>query len=229
MPRAYPRGYALKMLEGYETHLQNCGEGRRDLRFKPQVEGNLSELEQFKKLPIGDPWEDAQMMELLEYLMTSKRVRTDFLHEEFLWNLTMLLGHISCFWHWQQLGFQKNGARSWTRSMMTIVALFLCLTNSQFRPDVTKAIFSGLWGDGLKGSSIVANSLKISLILRWSKGLFWRVSFIWVSNAINKPQTRYDLQPFLGNPDHRFSEGVGFHTPESTACSQRLSGSEPWK
>ena len=97
MPRAYPRGYALKMLEGYETHLQNCGEGRRDLRFKPQVGGNLSELEQFKKLPIGDPWEDAQMMELLEYLMTSKRVRTDFLHEEFLWNLTMLLGHISCF------------------------------------------------------------------------------------------------------------------------------------
>ena len=44
--------------------------------------------------------------------------------------------------------------------MMTIVALFLCLTNAQFRPDVTKAIFSGLWGDGLKGSSIVANSLK---------------------------------------------------------------------
>lgn len=75
--RTYPRGFASKLLEALETHLGNAGEGRRDLRFKPQLSPVLSELEQFQQLSMGDPWEDANMLELLRYLMTSKKVRTE--------------------------------------------------------------------------------------------------------------------------------------------------------
>lgn len=81
--RTYPRGFASKMLEALECHL-GTGQGRRDLRFKPQQGKQLSEVDQFTQLPIGDPWEDANMMELLDYLMTSKRVRTDMIYNECL-------------------------------------------------------------------------------------------------------------------------------------------------
>ena len=148
------------MLEGYETHLQNCGEGRRDLRFKPQVGGNLSELEQFKKLPTVTLGKTHKWWNYWSTSWLQNGSGLIFFMKNFCGIWQCYWDTSPVFWHWQQLGFQKNGARSWTRSMMTIVALFLCLTNAQFRPDVTKAIFSGLWGDGLKGSSIVANSLK---------------------------------------------------------------------
>lgn len=68
------------MLNALECHL-GAGQGRRDLRFKPQQGQQLSEVDQFTQLPIGDPWEDANMLELLDYLMTSKRVRTDMINE----------------------------------------------------------------------------------------------------------------------------------------------------
>ena len=37
----------------------------------------MSELEQFTQLPLGDPWEDADMLPMLDYLMTSKNIRTE--------------------------------------------------------------------------------------------------------------------------------------------------------
>lgn len=74
--RAYPLGFARKMLEAVESHLGK-GAGRHDLRFKPQKNQHLTEMEQFEKLGLDDPWEDANMLELLDYLMTSKRVRTE--------------------------------------------------------------------------------------------------------------------------------------------------------
>ena len=58
-------------------HLGNAGQARRDLRFKPQIGQDMSELEQFTQLPLGDPWEDADMLPILDYLMTSKNVRTE--------------------------------------------------------------------------------------------------------------------------------------------------------
>ena len=64
------------MLEAVESHLGKGG-GRRDLRFKPQKNQHLTEMEQFEKLELDDPWEDANMLELLDYLMTSKRIRTE--------------------------------------------------------------------------------------------------------------------------------------------------------
>ena len=66
------------MLEAVESHLGK-GEGRRDLRFKPQKNPQLTEMEQFEKMGLDDPWEDANMLELLDYLMTSKRVRTEWI------------------------------------------------------------------------------------------------------------------------------------------------------
>ena len=51
--------------------------GRRDLRFKPQMPtaDSDSEVETFRALPVGDLWEDAGLLDCLEYLMNSKRVR----------------------------------------------------------------------------------------------------------------------------------------------------------
>ena len=62
------------MLEVLELHLGSAP--RRDLRFKPQVGVELTELEQFCQLPMGDPWEDADMLPVLDYLMRSKNIRT---------------------------------------------------------------------------------------------------------------------------------------------------------
>lgn len=75
MPRTYPENFALHLMECHQQHL--AGEGRRDLRFKPQVlPQSASELEQFKAIEMGDLWEDGNLLEALDYLMNSKRVRT---------------------------------------------------------------------------------------------------------------------------------------------------------
>lgn len=84
LSRTYPRGFASQLLKSYEQHL-GSGEGRRDLRFKPQVNPRLSELQQFKELQLGDAWEDAHMVELLDYLMTSKKVRTASISWDIVW------------------------------------------------------------------------------------------------------------------------------------------------
>ena len=73
-PRAYPSGFAECLIQCYEDHL--AGPGRRDLRFKPQLDPSMSEVEQFKKLPMGDLWEDASLLEVLDYMINSKRCRT---------------------------------------------------------------------------------------------------------------------------------------------------------
>lgn len=58
----------------YEGHLR--GEARRDLRFKPQMDQHLDEVQQYKNLPVGDLWEDAHLLPVLDYLMNSKLLRT---------------------------------------------------------------------------------------------------------------------------------------------------------
>ena len=73
-PRAYPTGFAECLLQCYEEHL--AGPGRRDLRFKPQLDQSLSEVEQFKQLPMGDIWEDGFLLDVLDYMINSKRCRT---------------------------------------------------------------------------------------------------------------------------------------------------------
>ena len=62
-------------MHSYEQHL-NSGSGRRDLRFKPGVSGERGELSQFQSMDNNDKWEDGDLLDVLDYLMRSKRVRT---------------------------------------------------------------------------------------------------------------------------------------------------------
>ena len=75
--RQYPRGYAENVRRAYERHLTTSAPGRRDLRFKPQTCGaNISEVEMFRNIPLGDdPWEEANLLPCLSYMMESKHVR----------------------------------------------------------------------------------------------------------------------------------------------------------
>lgn len=76
MLRAYPRGFAQGLLRAYEEHLCNIADkGRRDLRFKVQPSPHLTEVEQFKLLDLGDPWDEANLLPVFEYLLSSKKVR----------------------------------------------------------------------------------------------------------------------------------------------------------
>lgn len=45
----------------YETHVA-CTLNQRDLRYKPQLDGDLIPMEQFNSLPMGDVWEDADLV-----------------------------------------------------------------------------------------------------------------------------------------------------------------------
>jgi len=72
--RQYPDGFAACLREVYEEHLR--GEARRDLRFKPQMDQHLDEVQQYKNLTVGDLWEDAHLLPVLDYLMNSKLLRT---------------------------------------------------------------------------------------------------------------------------------------------------------
>lgn len=64
----------------YEKHLAVSAPGRRDLRFKPQT-CLMNDLETFRKLPMGDLWDDAVLLDSLNYSVDSKRVRFDRFHE----------------------------------------------------------------------------------------------------------------------------------------------------
>ena len=74
--RSYPVGFAKALLEVYETHnAQN--QNLRDLRFKVQLDGPLNPLDQFDRIPLGDIWDDAQLLipGPLKYLYHSKLLR----------------------------------------------------------------------------------------------------------------------------------------------------------
>ena len=58
----------------YEHHV-GAVPGRRDLRFKPQIEGDLDEIRHFAQMPLGDVWEEAELLGPLLYLFYSKRLR----------------------------------------------------------------------------------------------------------------------------------------------------------
>ena len=73
LPRTYPVGFARSLLQVYETHTARVP-GRRDLRHKPQLKGG-SPVEQFERMPIGDCWDDANLLEPLQYIYNSNRLR----------------------------------------------------------------------------------------------------------------------------------------------------------
>ena len=73
LPRCYPAGFGENLRKAWEAHMATCH--RRDLRFKPQLENNLTPIEQFDKLPLNDLWEDAKLHEPLAYMFQSKKLR----------------------------------------------------------------------------------------------------------------------------------------------------------
>lgn len=87
-PRAYPDQFGQHLLDAFKTHV-DAGPGRRDLRFKPQLNMGIPELIQFQLLPLGDVWEEANLLEPLTYLMESKKCRTDP-------NLFIRFMHVPC-------------------------------------------------------------------------------------------------------------------------------------
>lgn len=73
-PRAYPEGFAENLRRAFEQHL--VSPALRDLRFKVEFDKHLSARDQFTNMPMGnDLWLDANLLEPLEYVMTSKYLR----------------------------------------------------------------------------------------------------------------------------------------------------------
>ena len=58
----------------YEAHVSGTPY-RRDLRYKPQLPGDLDPVEQFRRIPMGDVWDDAQLVGPLKYLFNSRLLR----------------------------------------------------------------------------------------------------------------------------------------------------------
>ena len=76
VPRAYPDEFGRNLRAAWEHHIgAGIGSGRRDLRFKPQFNRWLDEVEQFANLPLGDVWEEADLLPAVTYMMTSKKCR----------------------------------------------------------------------------------------------------------------------------------------------------------
>lgn len=82
--RTYPPQYGKNLLRAFEDHIGSCPV-RRDLRFKPQYNKALTELEQFELLGLGDCWEEANLLEVVTYLMTSSKCRSGFWCYMFRW------------------------------------------------------------------------------------------------------------------------------------------------
>lgn len=80
-PRTYPVQYGRNLLHAFENHIGSCP-ARRDLRFKPQYNKWMSEREQFELLPLGDCWEEANLLPVVTYLMTSSKCRRGLLFIE---------------------------------------------------------------------------------------------------------------------------------------------------
>ena len=75
--RCYPVGFAKALLSIFEAWSTTTF-GVRDLRYKPQLEGDLDPVEQFNRLPMGDTWDDAFLLDPLMYLFNSKMLRSGF-------------------------------------------------------------------------------------------------------------------------------------------------------
>ena len=75
MPRSYPDGFGKNLLAAYENHIRSTAASRRDLRFKPQFNKELTEVEQFSLLPLGDVWDEAALLEPILYIYDSKKCR----------------------------------------------------------------------------------------------------------------------------------------------------------
>lgn len=119
-PRQYPRGFGKAVLRAFETHLANSP-GRRDLRFKPELDLSSS-VAQFWRLPMNDTWEDADLLGPFTYLMTSSKVRNGccpnckhvFLRVVFIYMIQLLGSSEMCpcripdAWHRPMWDFYKE-------------------------------------------------------------------------------------------------------------------------
>ncbi len=76
-PGAIAIGFGRNLRCAWENHVATSA-GRRDLRFNPQPPKSLPLIEQFEKMPMGDVWEEARLWGPLQYMLTSKRLRTGF-------------------------------------------------------------------------------------------------------------------------------------------------------
>ena len=111
-PRSYPLEFGRNLRRAWETHTTDgagSGPGRRDLRFKPQFNKNCEEVVQFDLLPLGDAWDEAELLPAVSYLMTSKKCRSRLV--DMLITSMIQSNHV-----FQTGGFQKSGKRRWMHS-----------------------------------------------------------------------------------------------------------------
>ena len=72
-PRSYTRAFGKRLLEAYEA---GRSEPRLDLRTRPKLDLRKSDRELFEDLPMGDIWFESRCHHAVEYLFTSKSLRT---------------------------------------------------------------------------------------------------------------------------------------------------------
>ena len=71
-PRAYPRQFGASLLQAFQRHID--GPARRDLRFKVR-DSATSAMDLFEGLPLGDLWEEADLLPAFLYAYSSKKLR----------------------------------------------------------------------------------------------------------------------------------------------------------
>ena len=73
--RAYPSGLGASLEKVYREELERPLRG--DLRFnRTPKDRSLSQRDLFMAMPTGDTWPDADLLDVFEYLYTSKSTRT---------------------------------------------------------------------------------------------------------------------------------------------------------
>ncbi|CAJ1402925.1 unnamed protein product [Effrenium voratum] len=69
---AYPRQFGASLLQAFQRHID--GPARRDLRFKVR-DSATSAMDLFEGLPLGDLWEEADLLPAFLYAYSSKKLR----------------------------------------------------------------------------------------------------------------------------------------------------------
>lgn len=139
-------------------------------------------LEQFQALPLGDVWEDANLLECFEYLINSKHCRTYTCSLVLWWCWGMLIEfHFVLNWLpsiWNLVlreGFQQNGFTQFIAFMMTIVLQPLFCTDLNSWKSTSNAINNSSLGDWWYWSpsrTSEASNCKLSMQLR-------SIVFLW--------------------------------------------------
>ena len=81
MLRQYPAGFGKKLLEIFWAAPV---QGRLPLRYCENLDLGLTDKELFENLDFGDPWHDADMLEIFEYLYNHRNT-----HIPDPWHATM--------------------------------------------------------------------------------------------------------------------------------------------